>query len=344
MNDQQMPGNYQPGPYQPAGSSLPPNYNPKPPLDPKKKRLIIILAIAGGFLAIILILAVTMAIMRGGKQNAVASPTPTATPSQFEDIVSARTFIGVAPDAKRFELKMTVPANWRASQSSSAINGWPYNIAQFKFLVSSIGSTSAVDGRKKERPQNDITTQNATTISDLSKWLKTDDKTGCPVDVNCGPFGNLRTMADKTKFYEFLNALTPQTKITTRELEFFKPAITPEIGGKQSVSTIFADDGKLKGVAYITNYGSPEAFSPSLIVLMVGKLNERPILFDGRFLIQDKLYQDLATARTSADENYQKNLTKALSDFGAGILSAQAQQIRDEAITAVKTTKLELIN
>ena len=341
MNEQQMPGGYPPGPYQtPPASPLP---SGKPPLDPKKKRLIIILCAAGGFVAIFLVLAIVMAVMRGGKK-ATPTPTPQASVSEFEDIVSARTFIGVAPDAKRFELKMTVPSNWRASQSSVAINGWPHNVAQFKFLISSIGSTTAVDGRKKERPQNDITTQNAVTISDLSKWLKVDEKTSCPVDINCGPFGNIKTIADKTKFYDFLNNLTASTKIKTKDLEFFKPAITPETGGKQSVATIFNQDNSLRGVSYIVNYGSPEAFSPSLVVLMVGKINDKQVLLDGRFLIQDELYQNLATARTSADENYKKDLTKALADFAAGALSVQAQQIHDEAITAAKTAKLELIN
>lgn len=303
----------------------------------------IILTVAGIFIVLIILMSVAVVVT---KRKATNTPTPTPSPEQnkFDDIVSSRTFIGTAPDVRRFELKMTVPASWRATQSSTAVNGWPYNIAQFKFLVSSIASTSAVDGRKKVRIQNDISAQNAVTLSDLTKWLKNNETTNCPYDINCGPFGNIKSVADKNKFYTFLNSLTPESKITANDLAFFKPATTPEVGGKQSVSTIFADDNKLKGVAYIVNYGTPEAYSPSLVVLMAGTLNNKPVLFDGRFLLQDELYQTLATENASAHENYQQDLQKALNDFAAGSLSAQMQQIRDEALTAVKTVKIELIN
>jgi hypothetical protein len=288
-------------------------------------------------------MAVTVALTKK-KPAATPTPTPSTSQNQFDDIVSSRTFIGTIPDVKRFELKMTVPASWRATQSSSAVSGWPYNVAQFKFLISSIASRSAVDGRKKERSQNDISAQNTVTLSDLTKWIKTDETVNCPYDINCGPFGNIKSVADKNKFYNFLNSLTPQSKITAKDLEFFKPASVAEIGGKQSVSAIFTENESLKGVAYIVNYGTPEAYSPSLVVLMAGTLNNKPILFDGRFLIQDELYQKLATENASADENYKKDLQKALADFATSSLSAQMQQIRDEALTAAKTTKVELIN
>lgn len=298
---------------------------------------------AGSFVGIILILSVAVVVGRNGKKTPTPTPTPEAAKNKYEDIASTNTFIGTSPDAKKFILKLSVPTDWRATQSSSAVSGWPYNVAQFKFLVSSIASTSAVDGRKKERLQNDITTQNTVTVSDLTKWLKIDDSANCPYDINCGPFGNIKSVADKTKFYNFLNGLTNESKISAADLAFFKPAVAPEIGGKQAVSTIFADDGNLKGVAYIVNYGAPEAYSPSLVILMAGTLDKKPVLYDGRFLLQDKLYQDIATEKAAADENYKKDLAKALADFASGALSAQIQQIRDEAITAVKTTKLELV-
>lgn len=300
--------------------------------------------VAGSIIGAMLILSVAVVIGRNSKKVPTPTPTPAAEKSKYEDIASTNTFIGSAPDTKKFVLSLTVPADWRATQSSSAINGWPYNIAQFKFLVSSIASTSAVDGRKKERLQNDITTQNAVTISDLTKWLKIDEAANCSYDINCGPFGNIKTTADKTKFYNFLNSLTTESKITAADIAFFKPAVAPEIGGKQAISTIFADNGNLKGVAYIVNYGVPEAYSPSLVILMAGTLNQKPILYDGRFLLQDRLYQDIATEKASADENYKNDLTRALNDFAAGTFSAQMLQIRDEAITAVKTTKLKLVN
>lgn len=348
MNEQPLPGSsYSPSPPPSQNPTPAPNpniYPQQPPPDPKKKRLKIILIVAGSFVAIMLILSVAVVVGRNSKKAPTPTPTPEVAKAKFEDIATTNTFIGTAPDTKKFVLSLTVPTDWRATQSSSAVSGWPYNVAQFKFLVSSIASTSAVDGRKKERLQNDITTQNAVTVSDLTKWLKVDETANCPYDINCGPFGNIKSIADKTKFYNYLLGLTTESKVTAADLAFFKPAVAAETGGKQAVSVITADNGNLKGVAYIVNYGVPEAYSPSLVVLMAGTLNKKPVLYDGRFLLQDKLYQDIATEKASADENYKKDLTKALSDFAAGSFSAQMLQIRDEALAAVKTTKLELVN